>query len=329
MNEYVYRQNLNSPYSPRRHGKKKKRPIILLFMCVVLSLIGLVWMFRVFDKDTEVAPIPQEKVSGASVPVSDSPLLQEISDVVEDTPGTYAVVVKQLSGGDTEVYLNEDMEFQTASLYKLWIMATVYKAIDSGSLSLTDELTGEVEELNEDFDIASESAEMSEGEVEGTVEELMYDMITISDNYKALLLAKTVGMSKVSALLKEYGLKHSKTGSPPRSTASDIAEFYEKLYRGEIVTSEASEAMLELLSKQRLNDRIPKPLPKNTKVAHKTGELGEYKHDAGIVYGESGDYILVIMSETPSQEEAVKVEQEISRVVWEYFEGKSSTDTEN
>lgn len=296
---------------------------------VIFVLSGLLLWSKLTKTEGEALPVPEEDLSGDSVHVSDSDLLQEIWGVVEGERGTYAVVVKQLSGGDKEVYLNEDMELETASLYKLWIMATVYQHIEDGKLTLDTELEGKIEDLNEDFDIASESAEFEEGEVSGTVEELMHEMITISDNYKALLLATSVRMSNVAALLKEYGLNHSKTGSPPRSTAFEIAAFYEKLYSGEIVTPEASLAMLELLSKQRLNDRIPEPLPANTKVAHKTGELGEYKHDAGIVYGPSGDYILVIMSETPSQENAVEVEQEISRVVWEYFEGKSSTDTED
>ncbi len=327
MNEYVYRQHLTSPYAPRRHKKSKKRSIIFLGFCVIFLLGGVFLLSRLVGAEEDV-PVPEEDVSGEVLPVSDGALLKVLSGVVEGEDGTYAVVVKQLSGGDAEVYLNEDRELPTASLYKLWIMATVYQQIEDGRLTPDTELEGKIENLNEDFDIASESAEFYEGEVGGTVEELMHDMITVSDNYKALLLAKTVGMSNVAELLKQYDLDHSKTGSPPRSTAADIATFYEKLYLGEIVTPKASLSMLELLSKQRLNDRIPEPLPENTKVAHKTGELGEYKHDAGIIYAPSGDYILVIMSETPSQEGAVKVEQEISRVVWEYFEGKASTDSE-
>ena len=37
-----------------------------------------------------------------------------------------------------------------------------------------------------------------------------------------------------------------------------IAEKFEKLYNGEIVSKSASNEMLEILKKQELNDRIPK-----------------------------------------------------------------------
>lgn len=321
MNGYAYRQQLDSPYkTSSRHGSRKKRPLLLILAFLIVVAILIDALLYIFRDPPPVAPLPEPEVEAAKTEISDSTLLTAVSDVVSGAQGDYAVVVKSLDGVGESVYLNEDQEFQTASLYKLWIMATVFQQIEEGNLSLNTELEGKIEELNTDFDIASESAEFDEGEVSGTVEELLEDMITISDNYKALLLAKTVRMSNVAALLKEYGFKYSKTGSPPRTTASDIAEFYTKLYRGEIVSSDASQLMIDILLRQRLNDRIPEPLPENTKVAHKTGELGGYKHDAGIVYGPSGDYVIVILSETESQDEAVEVEQEISRVVWEYFE---------
>src|SRR5690606_31094044 len=149
--------------------------------------------------------------------------------------------------------------------------------VEEGNLSLSQELSASIEELNEQYDIATESAELKEGEVVGTVEELLYEMITISGNYPAYLLGRTVGMGKVQDFIEDNGWDDSKVGDPPMTTAADIADFFEKLYGGDIVSRAASGAMLELLSEQRLNDRIPAGLPENTRVAHKTGELEGYK----------------------------------------------------
>ena len=74
--------------------------------------------------------------------------------------------------------------------------------------------------------------------------------------------------------------------------------------------------MIELLKRQELNDRIPKNLPKSAPVAHKTGELGGAKHDAGIVFTKKGDYILILMSDTNVPQNAAEVEAKISRDIF-------------
>ncbi len=61
----------------------------------------------------------------------------------------------------------------------------------------------------------------------------------------------------------------------------------EKIYLGKAVSQGASIEMKNLLLAQAVDDRIPKYLPENIKVAHKTGELDTLRHDAGIVYGEN------------------------------------------
>src|SRR5690606_23370468 len=83
------------------------------------------------------------------------------------------------------------------------------------------------------------------------------------------------------------------------TTAADIGAYFERLYRGGIVSDEASAAMLELLEGQRLRDLIPYPLPPDTVIAHKTGTLGNTLNDAGIVHAPAGDYVLVVLTRHP------------------------------
>jgi len=50
---------------------------------------------------------------------------------------------------------------------------------------------------------------------------------------------------------------------------------------------------LDILSWQRLRNRLPARLPHGTKVAHKTGTTAQNQHDAGIIYqGEQPLFIL-------------------------------------
>lgn len=232
----------------------------------------------------------------------------------------YGVVIKNLKTG--EYYTSgEKSTYEAASLYKLWVMATAYEQIKNGSLREDEVLSQDVEVLNEKFGISSESAELTQGTITLSVADSLYKMITISDNYAALLLTEKVRLSSVASFLEKNGFSesHVDVEGAPITTAYDIALFFEKLYRGEIIDSQYSAKMLSLLKEQKLNNKIPKYLPQGTIIAHKTGELGEYTHDAGIVYVDKGDYIIVVLSKTKDPSLAEEKISDISASSYNYF----------
>lgn len=304
--------------------------LLPLTKLLLLSLLTFILMLLAFIKvqgaeegtleSTILTPLaaPIEKSIETYKNITRSRELEQIvNDSIKDEDGTYAVVVKNLKTGEN-YSLNETRKFDSASLYKLWTMGTVYQQIEDGKLTKDKPLSMSIEELNRIFDLG-EDAEQTEGTISRTVGEAVEQMITISHNYSALLLTYTVKNASVKKFLLDNHLTASNTGSPPRTTAKDTADYYEKLYKSELVSESASKDMLEVLKRQQLNDRIPKYLPEKTVVAHKTGELGAVKHDAGIVFSPNGDYILVLLSETSSQANAAEVEAKLSQKIWEYF----------
>ena len=78
--------------------------------------------------------------------------------------------------------------------------------------------------------------------------------------------------------------------------------------------------MLQLLKIQKLNNKIPRYLPKDTVVAHKTGELDPFTHDAGIVYTPNGNYIIVVLSKSDDPDLAENRIADISKNVFNYFQ---------
>jgi beta-lactamase class A len=82
--------------------------------------------------------------------------------------------------------------------------------------------------------------------------------------------------------------------------------------------------MLELMTNTSFEDRLPRPLPEETRVAHKIGSYESTFSDAGIVFpGESGgkgqEYYIVVFSEGASQEEARQTIQDISLATYQAF----------
>jgi beta-lactamase class A len=204
-------------------------------------------------------------------------------------------------------------------------MATVYDQIKQGKLNKDDILSQNVEVLNNKFNIPPESAELSSGTITQTVTDSLEKMITVSDNYSALLLAEKVGLSAVTDFLITNGFTQSFVGingNGPTTTPKDIGLFFEKLYSGQLVDADYSIQMLSLLKAQTINTKIPKYLPNTLEVAHKTGELNEYTHDSGIVYTDYGDYIIVVLSRSNDPIAAAERIAGVSKNVYQYFVSK-------
>jgi beta-lactamase class A len=242
-------------------------------------------------------------------------LKSTVSAELADRSGTYSVYYRNLKNGES-FSVDAHRVYTAASLYKLWVMAAVYEQIRLGTIAEDEVLSQSVEYLNRQNDIDPADADLKTGAVTMTVKTALKQMITVSHNYAALLLTDRLGYTT----LKEFPVKHGfreTTFGEPKTTAFDAGLFMEKLYAGTLIDSGYSGKMLELLSNQKKTNKIPLLLPKKITVANKTGELGMYSHDAGIIYTEHGDYILVVMSETTAPKNAESVIATLSKKIYD------------
>lgn len=244
-----------------------------------------------------------------------------VKNVLKYDENNFGIVINNLKTGE-RYYLNKDKTFDTASLYKLWVMTVAYEQIEDRKIKLRDVLTDDVDSLNKKFNISTKSAELTEGTVSWPVQNALEQMIMISDNYSALLLSEKIGLSNVSDFLQKSNLLSSKIGNAdknPITTASDIGNFLVKLYNGELANTDDTNEMIRLLKNQQVNTKLSKNLPNDTVIAHKTGELDGFSHDVGIVYTEKGNYIIVMLSKADNVFDANNKIAEISKEVYEYF----------
>ena len=66
------------------------------------------------------------------------------------------------------------------------------------------------------------------------------------------------------------------------------------IYNNDFLDKKSCDEMIDIMKRCQTNERIPKLLPKIAPVAHKTGSLVKVANDAGIVYTEKGNYLLVL-----------------------------------
>jgi beta-lactamase class A len=343
----ITRRNTQTRQPFRATQPKKKSRRRFYGLVIVLTIIGL---FMYMRSGTEVEPKTsvlsmtdtntssfnidaeakdQSSETSANTTLNNavkkySSLEDAVTTALFESKGDYAIVIKNLKTGES--YTRQpDKQYEPGSLYKLWVMATVFDQVKQGNLEEDEELSRSIAFLNSSFGISPDNAEQTSGTITQTVSQALNQMITISHNYAAMLLTEKIKLSTVKTYLETNGFNNSKVGTKgeePLTTASDIARFLEKVYKKELVSPEYSDKMVELMKKQEKNNKLPLYLPSGVVMAHKTGELGMVSHDAGIVYTEKGDYIIVAFSETESPKGAEDRIGKVSEAVYQYFMSK-------
>lgn len=288
---------------------RKFFPILALFLVILLLFLG-------------TKGLPRNRFSIELVGHS-SNLEKMVSKSLENSMGTYAMAIKNLKSGE-EYYQEADRIFPAGSLYKLGTMLATLEQIEKGEVGEDETISGDVSQINRILGVSDEEAEVKQDRIDFTITDALRQMITISHNYAAVLLTEKVGVNKAQEAINRLGLVNTKidTTDKPTTTARDMLTFFEKVYKREKVSVYTSSKIISLLLQQELNDRIPKYLPKEAKVAHKTGEIDFTKHDAGIVFTARGDYIIVVLSETDNPSVASERIANLSKEVYEYFSKK-------
>jgi beta-lactamase class A len=81
--------------------------------------------------------------------------------------------------------------------------------------------------------------------------------------------------------------------------------------------------MLDILHQQEFRNGIPGRLPREVRVAHKTGDISTVAHDAGIVYPrERKPYIVAILTEwTPDTSKRSATIAAVSQEIYKALTG--------
>jgi len=266
-------------------------------------------------------------------------LKKMITEVLAEQTGTFAVAFKDLTTGD-EILINEHELFHAASTMKTPVMVEVYKQVAEGKLSLNDSILIKNEFISifdgSTFSISptvdSDTLLYKEMGKKRTVYSLMYDMIIVSSNLATNLIIELVDAKNVTTTLRSIGAndiqvlrgvedtKAFEAGMNNQVTAYDLMLLFEKIEKEELVNAEASMAMMDILLNQQFNKIIPAKLPKNVKVAHKTGEIIGVRHDSGIVFLPGGrKYVLILLSKDLKDEDAgVQAMANVSEIIYHY-----------
>jgi len=216
------------------------------------------------------AVVPPTEQYTRTYSASDKGLTALLENYAKDHPGTFGISLVELDGKKRRASYNGDKQFVTASTYKLFVAYSLLKQIDAGKRDWSS---------NEDC---------------------FNKMISLSNNACAESFLNSLGLTNVTKDIQAVGLKNSnftKEGGP-YTTANDLS-----LMLGMIATSQnfSSVNQQRLISAMKANVyRKGIPAGVSGTVANKVGFMDGLLHDAAIVYGLNGTYVLAIMTDGSS-----------------------------
>lgn len=257
---------------------------------------------------------------------------------VAATSGKYGVAYKDLSTGK-KILINPHQSFHAASTMKTPVMIEVFTQAAAGKFSLTDSIIVKnkfksiVDESIYSLDSINDSEHALYKQIgqKKAIKDLVYKMIIVSSNFATNLIIDLVGAENVTRTMRKMkaneiqirrGVEDAKAfekGLNNTTTAYDLMTIFSQMASGKIVSQNACDQMIAILLDQKFNSAIPALLPKNVKVAHKTGSISKVQHDSGIVFLPDGrKYVLVILtSDWTNEGENLKFMAGISKMVYE------------
>jgi beta-lactamase class A len=240
-------------------------------------------------------PVAVAAHAAAVAPAPQQALQAIVNTFAAGQETNFGIIAKDLKTGEIAT-LNPDRSEESASLYKLFVAQQIFSKIDSGALSYT---------------------QAAGGGTGANINDCLTIMINISDNGCGLALGDIVGWGASNPALKAAGYTGTDLATPQQTNPRDVARLMESIYRGSLNSPASNAHFLSLLKDQRVNNRLPLGLPSSTVIAHKTGDLDGFIHDAGIVYGPKTDYLVVMMgSPTTNYSQFV----DLSAKLWAHFE---------
>lgn len=220
-------------------------------------------------------PVEDDYVLGQTETLDTGERFSLLIKDMKQARGLYSLYIKDLNFGQTYVY-STDRVFYAASLYKMPIAVAILKQVEMGKLSLDQKVSGGL-----------------------TIDTTMQKLLKHSDNNAQVILRDLLSDDLLATAFSENSSDSRLTlfYHKNNSTTSEIADFFENLYKGDYLNKKNKAYLFEMISSTGFDDRISDHLTKGTYFTHKIGNwprTGSW-HDCGIVYGKK-ELVVCVMS---------------------------------
>ena len=254
-----------------------------------------------------INPLLECESSNFSENVALEPLRNKITNLVDqlkkDQQITFASVYYRDLNNGPWIGIHEKENFSPASLIKVPLMITYFKAAENDPKLLSQTIVATPAATEKQFVVPSLTLTPNQ---KYTIEELINRMIIYSDNQAYELLNNFIDNRLLVKTFSDLGVDISQGFTDPAGNILSVksyATFFRILFNASYLDKDMSEKALSLLSQVKYQDGIVRGINNSEViVSHKFGErtyeaTGEKQlHDCGIVYLPQKPYLICIMT---------------------------------
>ena len=270
----------------------------------------------------------------------------DIKEKIKTAKGRIGVYFEDLETGEKTVVLKgTDVDvFESASVIKLWIMSCAFEMARDGRIDLDSMIMLREEDMVPEAGVPDYQRDALSGKltedmfpesgvlnylhpgVELTIRDLVRLMILISDNTATNIMIDILGKDTINEHIRNLGAVRTHLarklfdtspevlGKENMFSLSEAADLYRAMYKGELVSPEASRKMLAILQNQQNTYKIPFYL-RHVPIAHKTGEDTGIENDCGIVFAKR-PFIFCFASNEADEPEAIRLCQDLAKEIY-------------
>ena len=206
-------------------------------------------------------------------------LESDISRIIDNSGAEMGLSALHLESGQ-RIDVDAGRVYQLCSVLKIPVLVEAFRQIEEGLFTLDDRWQLTTAEKN----LPSGILVFFDDGLAPTVR----DLLPSADPTQDMLALATAPRNRTG---RSYSLGPDNDVGTPAA----LTELLARIWRGELVSRAACNAMLEILLKQQLNDRLPRYLPPGTRCAHKTGTLPGIRNDSGIIYASGTSHVAVTL----------------------------------
>ena len=258
--------------------------------------------------------------------------------ILKGFQGEIGIAIKNLDNNET-LFVNETTKFPSARVVKLSVLVELYIENHEKKVDLDKTILISKEQMA----LGSGILKQLNPNIPLTLRDMARLMIIVSDCSAYNRILEIVGIDNVNQRMKKLGLNDSqvtgkieyakdaeKVGGIANygigyTTPRDMMFLLENIARGQIVDTYTSQTIEEILSSNMNDDRIPRLLPPEAEVAHKTGTTSLVRNDVGFIKSPNGTYVVVVLTNNikdlrgSHENDAVITIATISQLTYNYF----------
>jgi beta-lactamase class A len=267
-----------------------------------------------------------ELPEGMGVNYEPLPFKQKVNDLINEQikrgqVREVAVYYRDLHDGPW-FGINEDREFDPASMMKVPVMIAWLKRAETNPQALNEQLTYRYPDDMRTMQTIKPARSAEPGR-SYSVDELLHLMLNYSDNNATRLLYERLRPEELSDVLNGMDVDSRSNDASNSVSVHGYSGLFRILYNASYLSRNMSEKALQLLSLQDFPQGMMAGVPKGIVVASKFGEIAKdatgrenQLHEFGIVYHPKHAYILGIMTRGGDFEALSGVIRQLTQLVY-------------